>query len=278
MNKIQTKILKILLYENNIVSSDVLANISGVTSKTVRKDIKIINEILADKGAEIKSKVSCGFYIEIIDEKVFAKFKDDIINKSKRTIFFMTNHNAVIYYIIRTVVSADGFVKLDDISNDLFINRTTISIYMSEVRKILNKYNLKMVNTPKYGTKVVGEEFNIRMCLVDSYLYYKEGEFKEDSYKKYIQTSTSIEQKIDDFINTLSNTTEISIPLMGIKKITLYIIFQINRIKAGKVIEKFDDFGIYELLNTSAFRKKNIVKNFIYNLYQSNVKRINPCF
>lgn len=272
MNKRQTKILKILLYENNIVSSDILANISGVTAKTVRKDIKVINDILKDKGAVIKSKVSHGYYIQVIDEVVFSKFKDGINDKSKRTIFFMTNQNAIIYYIIRTIAAADGFIKLDDIANDLFMNRTTISLYMSKARKILNKYKLIVVNTPKYGIKIVGDEFNIRMCLVDSHLYYKEGEFSEYNYKKFIQTNTDTLEKISKFIDMLCSENEISIPLMGVKKIYLYIIFQINRIKAGKVIKEFDDYGIYKLLYTSPILKKmNEIKELICDLYSIDV-------
>ncbi|PJI08068.1 MULTISPECIES: BglG family transcription antiterminator [Clostridium] len=268
MNKRQTKILKILLYENNIVASDILANISGVTAKTVRKDIKVINEILKDKGAVIKSKMSYGYYIQVIDEVAFSKFKDDINDKSKRTIFFMTNKNAIIYYIIRTIVSVDGFIKLDDIANDLFMNRTTISLYMSKARKILNKYRLRVVNTPKYGIKVVGDEFNIRMCLVDSHLYYKEGEFSEVNYEKFIQANADTVEKISEFIDILCSVNEISIPLMGIKKISLYIMFQINRIKAGKLIEKFDDYGIYTLISTSSvFKNMNTIKKLICNLY-----------
>lgn len=272
MNKRQTKILKILLYENNIVSSDILANISGVTAKTVRKDIKVINEILKDKGAVIKSKVSHGYYIQVIDEVTFSKFKDSINDKSKRTIFFMTNQNAIIYYIIRTIAAADGFIKLDDIANDLFMNRTTISLYMSKARKILNKYRLRVVNTPKYGIKVVGDEFNIRMCLVDSHLYYKEGEFSEFNYKKFIQINTNTLEKISKFIDMLCSENEISIPLMGVKKIYLYIIFQINRIKAGKIIKEFDDYGIYKLLYTSpTLKKMNEIKELICDLYSIDV-------
>lgn len=272
MNKRQTKILKILLYEKNIVASDILANISGVTAKTVRKDIKIINEILKDRGAVIKSKVSYGYYIQVIDEVAFLKFKDDINDKSKRTIFFMTNQNAIIYYIIRTIVAVDGFIKLDNIANDLFMNRTTISLYMSKVRRILNKYSLRVVNTPKYGIKVVGDEFNIRMCLVDSHLYYKEGEFSEGNYEKFTQVNTNTLRRISEFIDILYSEERISIPFMGIKKISLYIMFQINRINNGKIIKEFNDYEIYNLLYTSPVLKKmNTIEKLIRDLYCNDI-------
>lgn len=87
MNKRQIKIFKSLMYSNEPVSSDILSNQCGASSKTIRSDISLIKTILEEKGATVKSKPGLGYELEVLDKNKFIKFQDDISNKKKEICF-----------------------------------------------------------------------------------------------------------------------------------------------------------------------------------------------
>jgi len=63
------KVLDILLCVDKVVTGEYLCNTLGVSSRTIRSDIKELNYILKDKGATIVSEKSRGYRLEIFGGK-----------------------------------------------------------------------------------------------------------------------------------------------------------------------------------------------------------------
>ena len=67
----------------NYISSNVLASQIGVSSKTIRNEIKEINSILKHHGAIIQTKPKKGIALNIIDKIKYTKFTNCLRNNLK---------------------------------------------------------------------------------------------------------------------------------------------------------------------------------------------------
>ena len=77
MDTRKRNILKELMASNTPITAGYLGQILEVSSRTIREDIKDLNQILSKHGAEIKSTRGIGYELEIIETKDFHSFLRD---------------------------------------------------------------------------------------------------------------------------------------------------------------------------------------------------------
>lgn len=68
------KILEVLLENDKVVSGENLCSILGVSSRTIRSDIKEITKMIEGNGGTIISEKSKGYRLEISDKDKFMSF------------------------------------------------------------------------------------------------------------------------------------------------------------------------------------------------------------
>lgn len=73
------KILELLFENTEIITGEFLCNNLGVSSRTVRSDIKELNKILERNGASIVSEKARGYKLNIKNEVLF----NSLINNNK---------------------------------------------------------------------------------------------------------------------------------------------------------------------------------------------------
>ena len=66
---IQIQLLDRLSRIKEPVSSQFLANSLGVSSKTIRKNLNQLNEVLSENGAVIESKTGSGYWLTFLRER-----------------------------------------------------------------------------------------------------------------------------------------------------------------------------------------------------------------
>lgn len=77
-NKRWIEILYFFFEKNTWVKgADIALNV-GVSSRTIRNDIKEINEILIEHKAEIISEIGVGYYLKINDLTAFQRLLEEI--------------------------------------------------------------------------------------------------------------------------------------------------------------------------------------------------------
>ena len=77
-NTRQQKIINILISKNKIVKGEQLCTTIGVSSRTIRSDIKKLSDTLKNHGAVILSEKGKGYSIEVTNKKIqriFSHFK-----------------------------------------------------------------------------------------------------------------------------------------------------------------------------------------------------------
>lgn len=167
--------IKLKIYEifkdKNYHTSNELANILGVSDKTVRN---IINDMKSILKFEIKRGV--GYKLKEISQD-FSVITDEIpLNNLERQ-----------DYIISKLIM-NKYIKIDDLSYELFVSNRTISNDLKIIKKNLQNFKLKLKSTPYYGLNIKGDEINIRNYII---------KFMEDKLNKNIFDKNIFSEKFN---------------------------------------------------------------------------------
>ncbi|ARC29735.1 hypothetical protein IEK_04560 [Bacillus toyonensis] len=166
MTKVHQRLISILeefLEEKSMLNRAFLANRLHVSTKTIQKDIKLLNDILEENGAKIESQRGTGYELEIIQTKIFEEFCVSLFQKQTEKI--PTSYEERVAYILQRVLTTEGYVKLSQLAEEIYVSKSTVNLIMKDVTDICGRYTLQIEKRPYYGIRIVGEEFNIRSCL-----------------------------------------------------------------------------------------------------------------
>ncbi|PFJ17994.1 PTS fructose transporter subunit IIA [Bacillus cereus] len=166
MTKVHQRLISILeefLEEKSMLNRAFLASRLHVSTKTIQKDIKLLNDILEGHGAKIESQRGTGYELEIIQTKKFEDFCMSLFQKQTGQI--PTSYEERVTYILQRLLTTDGYVKLSQLAEEIYVSKSTVNLIMKDVTDIYSRYKLQIEKRPYYGIRIVGEEFNIRSCL-----------------------------------------------------------------------------------------------------------------
>lgn len=161
------KILDILLCVDKVVTGEYLCNTLGVSSRTIRSDIKELNYILRDKGAAIISEKSRGYRLEVSSKKTFNRFLDD--NKVENTSNISTAIGRAEYIIRRLLINdlkgIDGITQIE-LADELYVSLSSLKNDIKLAKSTLENFNMDIEKIGNRGIKIIGSEEDIRYCIV----------------------------------------------------------------------------------------------------------------
>ena len=146
------------------VTSEHLANLNRVSSRTIRNDIKELDNLLSEHGASVRSVRGTGYELKINDERSFHNFLQDITRDLHQGVIPTLPEDRV-QYLIKRLLLTDEYMKLENLADELYISTSTIQNDLRDVKKILNKYEIILDKRPNYGLKVKGDEMKLRFCM-----------------------------------------------------------------------------------------------------------------
>lgn len=152
------------LSDREYVTAADLAKILNLNEKTVRTTIGKMRGSIEEYGIEIESKTRKGYRLVIMDEKQYQEFinddeflaKTDIPNSSKEREEWLLDY----------LLKQHKFVRIDDLSETLFVSRSTITNDLRKVEDILKTYHITLIRRPNYGLRIQGIEFDVRNCII----------------------------------------------------------------------------------------------------------------
>ena len=148
------------------ISSNVLASQIGVSSKTIRNEIKEINTILQEHGAVIQTKPKKGVCLEVSDQEKYEDFLRSLSTGYSMKDIPSTFEQRV-QYLIEYLLNTKQWTKIEYLCDKLYVSRSILSQALKEVRKRLNEYNIQLISKPGYGLRVKGSEFDYRLCMTN---------------------------------------------------------------------------------------------------------------
>lgn len=158
--------LTVYLKENGTQTAEALAAELKVSTKTIRNFIGEWNGEFACFGARIQSKQGTGYFLKIDNRELFERHYKELTKEQESASLPSTSEERV-EYLLNDLLSRRDYVKMDGLSDILFISRKTISNDLKEVEKILADYNLRLEKKPNYGIRIEGKEFDRRLCIAN---------------------------------------------------------------------------------------------------------------
>lgn len=200
-----------------------LADILNISDRTCRKYIKILSEILIKKNVEIESKPRFGYLLKdnnISENELFHNEVKKIPNSA----------NDRLIYLINKLISEDRYIKLFDISEEIYTSSKTLSQDLKKVSELLENYNLFLERKPYYGIRLQGNEIDIRNFYIDVLeKRLNENDIEDDVKLKIVEIAENIS------INFRGKNIKISDISLQNLAISFYV--TLNRIDKNYLIE-----------------------------------------
>ncbi|WP_025949196.1 BglG family transcription antiterminator, partial [Geobacillus thermocatenulatus] len=239
LTKRQKDILSFLIQNNEPITSEWIAKELGVSDRTVRTELKELQSQCQSLGIYIESLRGKGYKLKIIDSQLFKEAYDsarnEIVDGSKMD---FSEQNGRVVYILKRLLLEREPIKLEHLEDELFVSKPTIQSDLKTVREILEKYKLKLVTRPHYGTIVEGEEYMKRLCF-SNYILSRNNDLNVD-FSSFAVLDQRLFRKIKEIIIKKVNEYKIEISDIALENLATHIAIACKRIKEGFVIENLD--------------------------------------
>lgn len=159
----EKKILNMLLKnEKKITTSQIAAELK-VSPRTIKTDIKKINEELGKHSCTIRTKQGVGLWLDYDSEgEHFLNIslyeeQDSYITAEVRK-----------YYIAAALLNNTGYTSMEALSNTFFVSKGTVVNDLNELGPFWKKFGITFTKKVKFGIKTEASEKQRRLALVDS--------------------------------------------------------------------------------------------------------------
>ena len=241
-------IIKLLQHNHNIPLAE-LAQKLNVSTRTIRNDIKLLNDILEDSAFIEIEQGECCFYItdhyELEERKIsLEKMQRDFDSPQKR-----------VAYIIKTLMTNDKPYSTEELAYDMNLGRTTLSNEIKKLNEVLKNYGLSIEGTQNAGIQLKGEELQLRLFILE-HIY--DMVYEEEAIQENIQNC--IETLFEQY--RLESTTE--------KNFFHYVVMSVDRIQSGHSL-KYMDEKFYVLQKSNAWDIIQTVANELRPLFNKEI-------
>ncbi|WP_102268269.1 BglG family transcription antiterminator [Massilicoli timonensis] len=222
IEKIDYQILKILMESDAYVSGNKIATLLDKSTKTIQHRIRCLEDELTSYGAKIAVKHGFGYLLVIEDQQLF----DQLLSNVPYT------EEQLVDQILSRLVTENGYLKSDDLTEEFFISKSTLTKILKKIRHILANYNLKIQMKPHYGIRIIGEEFDLRRFISSNYVQ----RLVEDNFY-YFSKSDKAYCKIKQIIEKVFEDQKYSMPDYLQEALSSHLYISVKRIMEGKEID-----------------------------------------
>lgn len=229
INKRRKKIFDMLKSHPQGLNGEFMSQQLGVSSRTIRSDIKALQDDLEKYNIRIFSSPNKGYrfsQFEQLNSIEKQLFEENISNLE-------TTNQRVNYVLCRLLenTSDDMAITQNDLAAEMFISLSTLKIHLNEVKDILKKYDLKIAQYKTKGIKIVGEETKLRYCIADIINIHTDNSFFQN-----ILSNINIEL-LDEIIKEVLSNQKLQLADRSQKKLCIYISIAIQRSKNNKMVQ-----------------------------------------
>lgn len=255
INKRRKKIFDMLKEHQAGLSGEFMSQQLGVSSRTIRSDIKALQEYLVEYDIRIISSPNKGYRFNKFEQLDTAEqnlFQEGVSNleTAKQRI------NYILYRLLENTFK-DIVITQNDLAEEMYISLSTLKMHLNEVKDILKKYDLKIAQYKTKGIKISGEENKLRYCIVDIKNIHLENEFFQNLISN-INTNL-----LDDIIKKVLSERKLQLTDRSQKKLCMYIAIAIQRSKNNKTVV-YPSSLTNKIENTFEY---NVAKEIVENIY-----------
>lgn len=233
-------VIRILLETNDYVTSQQLADQLNLSVRTVKSTLKGLSTQLESYGALLEIKRGVGYRLHILEEEAFLPIANRIKDSSPQQFPHTQKERSV--YIIRKLLSVDYPIKLDDLADELYVSRNTISLDMREVKILLQNYHLQIILSSNNGIMVEGSEIQKRSCIND---FFFQDTMKDFFVQNNVMFSSAYNQNeiryIREALLHVLNKHNIHFSDVSVQNMVIHIVIELRRCKFYQYVTIDDD-------------------------------------
>ncbi|MFQ8584607.1 MAG: BglG family transcription antiterminator [Holdemania massiliensis] len=219
---------------NEALTSAQLAEKVKVSARTIKKDVSELNAILKDYDAVIHARTGVGYKLSVNDEFLYNQFLTELKRRELRTAQTVPKYRYErVNYIVKKLLTVDYYLTIEDLVDELYISRSTLTADLKEVREIFKDYNLELTSRPNYGILLVGEEIAKRLCIAEYFFHanISTGYFAADNAMFVSSTNQDEIRFVRDLLEEIMEKYSIHMSDQSLQNFVIHIIIAIRRWK-----------------------------------------------
>lgn len=253
MNEKLSHLFELLLKnEKSTITSTQISDHLGVSSRTVKRYISELNDILSVNGSAIESTTR-GYLLRITNNSIFNEF----VSNQKRVYRVMDIEDDNLFKIIKLLLS-HKYITQDEISNQIYVSRSTISKDMIRIKEILDFNGFIISNRPHYGYNLIGDERKIRNYIAKLFFGNDEIFVVPEEFK----INENDASRFNESLSKLMDKPEILKLNLNSNYLMKYLYININRMKNKAFISlKALDTAIDPVIGTLVDKITDLIRH-----------------
>lgn len=228
--KIEQRKHKLMLYflsHHQFVTSETLAKVFSISSRTIRKDIKELTFELKQQNIQLLSIQGKGYCIDKHDTPKLKNFINDLV--SDKT--YLLSAIETQYQILRILLLSVDHILIDDIADVLFLSNSTVEKELIAVENWLQNYHLFLEKKKPYGLQIQGDEKDYRFALIKIIQIFTYGKTLSSHIMFHNIIHKEIDEQVENLFTEINITSDLNISNNAFEFLKLYILISIWRIK-----------------------------------------------
>ena len=246
-----TRILKLFYIMANMqgfIKANELACRLQTSERTVKSCMEQLKTFALEKGCRVHSVRGKGYCIQVTDSQIFESYK-------KRLEILFNNvekqpKGKQAYAITRAILMGagadeEGYVRIEELADTLFMSSSSLKKEMGEVREFLESFHLSLVSRPGRGIRLIGKEFNLRLCMLELYEnHYKTRvvPFQDEAYERTLEDCGDKDEIRREMLNLIRDS-KCEIFDIYINRMIDYFLLLRNRSREIEFEPENDEFG-----------------------------------
>lgn len=260
------KIAMVLLESNDPITTNSIASELGVSNKTIRNDLKKLQDFIEREGLKLTKKTGVGNYIE--GPK---KNKNILLQSLKKDLNYIEPYSPEgrQHHILKRLFMNNDNLTASKLADELFVCATTINKDLKQVEEIITPFNLKLNKQSNHILELIGKEKDYRDAIASLIFQtkekYNEAELHNFEYKTRIDSATMNQlrilmnidySKLEEYLNNLEKKLYFKFSQEAYICLIIHIAISIKRIKNGKDVSLSTEI-LNDLKETKEFKCAN---------------------
>lgn len=150
----EKKIVTLLIEHEDKLTTTQIATSLKVSSRTIKADIKKINEELEKHSCRINSQQGVGLWIEY-DNHEAKKYLKEV---TRDTADLYLSPEVRKYHLAVELLLQDDYTSMEALAKEYYISKATVLNDLNELDELWEHYGVHFIKKVKYGIKVEGNE------------------------------------------------------------------------------------------------------------------------
>lgn len=226
--------------KERFVTSKELAEYLSCSDRTVRNALKLIEKTMIIQGVQLISKQGQGYQMFFENQGAYQEFRQTYELEEDYTKTAVSKGDDRLVFILNKLLFEQVPVLFDDLADELYVSRSTLSHDFKKIRVMLSEYNLSIESRANKGVYVSGEERDKRRFIMH---YFLENQFFKTihCYVKFNFFDQTV--PLEEFARiVLDECQEANLKLSDfvLQNLVVHIALSMIRLKSGFEIKNID--------------------------------------